>query len=111
MARRFRRFLHGLVRYDALERRGRGVAIFFLVGIGALILLGYLGIEANVAADLWFFILIRLIIGLVIASLVLPFIWFLRRRAKLPKTPAGILFLILTAILTILAFWWLSAAS
>ena len=111
MARRFRRFLHSLVQYDALERRGRSVAIFFLAGVGSLILLAYLGIEATVAADLWFFILIRLLIGLVIASLVLPFIWFLRRRAKLPKTPAGLLFLGLTAVLTILVFWYLGEAS
>jgi hypothetical protein len=110
MARRFRRFLHGLVQYDALERRRRSLAIFFLAGIGALIVLGYIGVEATVAADLWFFLLIRLLIGLVIASLVLPFIWFLRRRAKLAQTPAGLLFLLLTAVLTILVFWYLGEA-
>jgi hypothetical protein len=110
MTRRFRRFLHGLVRYDAIERRTRSVALFFLIGVGTLFALAFIGIDSTLAAELWFFLLVRLLIGLVIASLVLPMIWFLRRRARLPKTPAGILFIVLTAALTILVFWWLDQA-
>ncbi len=104
MAGRFRRYLHNLVEYDALRRRKRSLALFFLIGLASLLFLAYLGVDSSAAADVWFFILIRLLIGFLVAWLVLPLIWFLRRRLRLPKTPAGILFLVLTLAFTILIF-------
>lgn len=105
MARGFRRTLHKLVEYDALNRRKRSLALFFLIGLGILIGLAFLGIDSSGAADLWLFLLIRFVIGFVIACLVLPIIWVLRRRLKLPKTPAAFLFLALTLGFTLLVFF------
>jgi hypothetical protein len=109
--RRLRRWLHGLIEYDALERRKKGLALFFLIGLAALITLGYLGFDSSAAASLWFFILIRLLIAFFIAWLVLPLIWFFRRRMGMGKTPAGLLFIALTLALTILFFVALERAA
>lgn len=85
------------MRYDALERRKRVVGLFFVLGLAALVALAYVGVETSAATALWLFLLVRLLIGFVVAWLVLPIVWFLRRRLRLPKTPAAILYLLLTA--------------
>ncbi|HEX9817165.1 MAG TPA: hypothetical protein VGB18_09315 [Candidatus Thermoplasmatota archaeon] len=102
---RFRRTLHKLVEYDAITRRKRSLALFFLIGLGMIIGLAFIGIDSSGAADLWLFLLIRFVIGFVIACLILPIIWLLRRRLKLPKTPAAFLFLALTLGLTLLVVY------
>lgn len=105
MVKGLRRKFHKLVEYDALDRKKRALALFFLIGLGVLMFLAFMGVDSGAAADLWFFLLIRFVIGFVIACMVLPVIWLLRRRLKLPKTPAAFLFLALTLGTTLLVFF------
>ena len=105
MAKGWRRKLHKLVEYDALDRKKDALALFFLIGLGLIIVLAFVGVDSAAAADLWFFLLIRLVIGFVVACAVLPIIWFLRRRFKLHKTPAAFLFLLLALTGTLLVFY------
>lgn len=101
MLRPLRRGLHKFVEYDALSRRKRGLFLFFAIGLVVLIGLSFAGYDTTLATSLWFLLLVRLLLALVVAAMVLPGIWWLRRHAGLKKTPAALLFLVVTVVLTI----------